>query len=93
VKYILFWVFSVLLITSADCYGSDLSVEGKVRKVDGSAIRGGTVIIYEYITKLGNPDVQIHAVISTDKDGRFKTSIQYLGGDLDIQLIKDRCVE
>lgn len=89
-KYILFWVFSGLIATSNIGICEELVTKGLV-KVDDKPIKGGNIIIYEYVGKAGMPDVKIHSVISTDREGRFSTTINHLGGDLDIQLIKDKC--
>lgn len=89
-KYILFWVFSALITAPGIGTCKELVTKGLV-KVDDKPIKGGTIVIYEYRGKAGMPDVMIHSVISTDREGWFSTTINHLGGDLDIQLIKDRC--
>jgi hypothetical protein len=50
------------------------------------------VIVYEYTGALGRmPDTRVVGVTTTDRDGRFQTSLTDVRGPLDIRLVHEHC--
>lgn len=90
------WAGSFLLLSvsfaGSKCLAHDVTVTGVVKTESGHLVTGGTLIVYEYVAKLASmPDVKIRAVRVTDKDGAFEISLKGVHGDLEIQVVRDRC--